>query len=366
MSATGAILVDGAIGETRQALVRPDKAGAGRVIALDVLRASDEGRRARWGETYAGRVRTVDRLRRGAFVDLGLKDDVGFLPLDAGGFARGADGGRVALKEGEPIAVAVTREAARAKGPALRLLQGAPPRAPARLARPEGDEEFARVKPASADVRARIDAAIEDALARRAPIPGGGTLTIEPTAALVAIDVDAGAREGVNDPERFALDLNIAAAQEAAQQVRLRGLGGIIAIDFVSLRRKSDRDALESAVKEAFADDPWGAQFGRLSRFGVYELARPQLRAPLHERLCDGDGRLSLETVALAALRAIEREANAAAGRRIIAALAPDIIAWLEAADLPWREALAGRIGPRFAIEAQPGAPRDRIDVRAV
>jgi hypothetical protein len=91
--------------------------------------------------------------------------------------------------------------------------------------------------------------------------------------ALVAIDVDAGGRAGSGDPERFALDLNVAAAHEAARQIRLRGLGGVIAIDFVSLRSKGHNKQLEEAVRAAFAGDPWSVQFGALSRFwSPYDL----------------------------------------------------------------------------------------------
>ncbi|MBK6703855.1 MAG: ribonuclease E/G [Caulobacteraceae bacterium] len=162
------------------------------------------------------------------------------------------------------------------------------------MGRHEVDEELVLARPApDPQIRAKLDAAIEDALARTTPIPGGGMLTIDAVTALVAIDVDAGARQGSGDPERFALDLNIAAAQEAARQIRLRNLGGIIAIDFVSLKAKSHLKALEDAVRAAFSDDPWSVQFGGLSKFGVFELVRSQLRTPLHEQLRDPDGRLS-------------------------------------------------------------------------
>src|SRR6185436_21011282 len=107
-------------------------------------------------------------------------------------------------------------------------------------------------KPASSEMRERLDALVEESLSLTAPIPGGGALTIEPTAALVAIDVDAGGRQGSGDPERFALDLNIAAAGEAARQIRLRNLAGLIAIDFVSMRAKSHAKQLEEAVRAAF------------------------------------------------------------------------------------------------------------------
>jgi len=352
---------DSSVGETRQALVRD-----GRVIALRIARASEAGRRARWGEVYSARVTQVDRRRRGAFLDLGLKEQQGFLPLEQDGKARRGKHERTHLKEGAGVVVAITREAARGKSPVVELIEAAfDGGAPHRLAVHESDEDLARAKPADSSTRFKLDAAIEDALARTAPIPGGGLLTIDPTAALVAIDVDAGGRAGANDAERFALDLNIAAAQEIARQVRVRGLGGIIAIDFVSMRAKPHRAKLELALKAAFAGDPWAVQFGMLSRFGVFELSRAQMYAPLHEVQRDSEGRLSVETLALMALRAIEREARAVTGRQIACTVAPEVKAWLDAAEFGWRAELSNRIGMRWTLDAAPG-PRDRIDARAL
>lgn len=353
--------IDAAIGETREALVRD-----GKPIALRVARASDEGRRARWGELYCARVRELDKRRRGAFLDLGLRDQQGFLPLGDDGRARMRKE-RVNLREGQGIVVSVTREAARGKNPVVDLTEvghdGDPPH---RIAQHDVDEELVLAKPApDPQIRAKLDAAIEDALARATPIPGGGMLTIDAVTALTAIDVDAGARQGSGDPERFALDLNIAAAHEAARQIRLRNLGGIIAIDFVSMRAKSHLKALEDAVRAAFAGDPWSVQFGGLSRFGVYELARAQLRTPLHEQLRDQDARLSVETVALMALRAIEREGRSQAGRQIACTVSHEVKAWLDAAEIDWRGQLSNRIGMRWSIDAAPG-PRDKIDARAL
>jgi ribonuclease E len=352
--------IDAAIGETREALVRD-----GRPIALRVARASDEGRRARWGELYCARVREVDRRRRGVFLDLGLRDQHGFLPLGDDGRVR-LRRERVALREGQGVIVNVTREAAREKSPVVELSEtGHDGESPHRIAQHEADEDLLLARSADPVVRGKLDAAIEDALARTAPISGGGALTIEPTAALVAIDVDSGARVGTGDPERFALELNIAAAHEAARQIRLRNLGGLIAIDFVSMRAKSHGKQLEDAVRQAFASDPWSVQFGGLSRFGVFDLARAQLRAPLHEQLRDPDGRLSVETVALMALRAVEREGRAQTGRQIACTVAPEVKAWLDAAEIDWRAQLSNSLGMRWTLDAAPG-PRDRIDARAL
>lgn len=353
--------IDAAIGETREALVRD-----GRVLALRVMRASDDGARARWGEVYCARVREVDQRRRGAFLDLGLRVEQGFLPLGDDGRVRRGGKERVALCEGQGVVVAVVREAARGKNPVVELQEtghdGEPPH---RIARHEADEEMVLARPGDAQMRSRLDALVEDALARAAPIPGGGLLSIEPTAALTAIDVDSGARQGSGDPDRFALDLNIAAAQEAARQIRLRNLGGVIAIDFVNMRAKHHRKALEDAVRAAFAADPWTVQLGGLSQFGVFELARAQLRRPLHEQMRDDDGRLSAETIALMALRAIEREARSNTGRQIACTVAPEVKAWLDQAEINWREGLSGGIGMRWRLDSAPG-PRDKIDARAL
>ncbi len=357
--------IDASIGETREVLLRE-----GRPIALRIARESDAGVRARWGELYVGRVREIDRRRRGVFIDLGLRDEFGFLPLGDDGRVRRGAKERVALTEGMGVVVHVTREGARGKSPVVELREaGHDGEAPHRIARHDVDEELVLAKSADAQVRAKVDAVVEDALARIAPLPGGGVLSIEPTSALVAIDVDAGARQGSGDPERFALDLNIAAAQEAARQIRLRNLGGLIAIDFVSMRAKAHAKQLEDAVKAAFAGDPWSVQFGGLSRFGVFDLARSQLRRPLHEQVRDLDGRFSVETVALMALRAIEREARAQTGRQIACTIAPSVKAWLDSAEIDWRAQLSNRIGMRWTIDAAPQDafwPRDRIDARAL
>jgi len=352
--------VDAAIGETREALVR-----AGKPIALRIARASDAGRRARWGELYCARVKEVDLRRRGAFLDLGLREQQGFLPLGEDGRAR-LRRERIALREGQGVIAAVTRESARGKSPVLELQEvGHDGEAPHKIAQHESDDELLLARPADAALRAKLDGLIEDVLARTAPAPGGGLLSIEPTAALVAIDVDAGGRAGSGDPARFALELNLAAAQEAARQVRLRNLGGIVMIDFLSMRAKSHVKLLEEGVRAAFAEDPWSVQFGGLSRFGVFDLTRAQLRMPIHEVLRDADGRLSAETVALMALRAIEREGRAQGGRQIACTVAPEVKAWLDAAEIDWRAELSGRIGMRWTIDAQPG-PRDKIDARAL
>ena len=349
---------DAAIGETRQALVRD-----GRPIMLHVSRWSDTGRRAQWGEAYVARVRAVDARRRGAFLDMGLGDAFGFARTDAQGRVR-TRGGPVALVEGQAVIAHVSREGARGKGPVVELVALAAQAAVlGRTQRHHSSEDADAAGPADEVTREMLDALVEDSLGAIAAIPGGGVLTIEPTAALVAIDVDSASRRGPSDPERFACELNLAAAEEAARQLRLRGLGGIVAIDFVSMRDRGNQAAVASAVKAAVADDPWGVTVAPMSRFGVVELSRGQLRAPLAEVLCDAGGRPTAETVALCALRGIEREVRRAKGRVAVAWVSDEVCDWLESGAISWRSALEARIGARWEVRRKSGARRDQWDV---
>lgn len=354
-------LIDESIGERRQIMIAPD----GRALSLRLHRWSWEGRKARWGETYAGRVRTLDKPRRGAHLDLGLKDEMGFLPLNQSGGVRLGDNA-VTLQEGALVFVEVRREAARGKQPVLRLLSATAPEglsAPGRV--DTRDKPFDLAARSDAGAREAVEAALEGLTSRQAPIPGGGMLSIEPTSAMVVIDVDAEGRKGSGDPERFARELNVAAALEIVRQIRLRALGGLIAVDFVSMRHEESRKAVGAAFKIALNTLPWQVQIAPMSRFGVIECAVEQLLTPLHEILLGPDGRISAETAALDLLRAIEREASAYGGRRIMARAPLAALDWLNPGLPQWRDALQSRIGPRFEVQAA-DLPLGKFDVHAL
>ena len=355
---SGVYLTDGAIGETRRVLFED-----GRAVRIDIARWSDEGRRARWGAIYCGRVRAFDAAGRGAFLDLGLKDEQGFLPFDSHGYMRIAPNQHRPVTEGEALIVRVTREGAREKNPVVAFIEDGPPGAPAeRITSLERDQDLPAIAPETPERREQIDAAIDEALARTIPLRGGGHLTIERTAAFTAIDVDAGARKGGGDPDLFARDLNIEAAREAMRQLILRSLGGVAAIDFVSLRAAEYRKAVEGALKEAAKRDHWTPIVAPMSRFGIVELSRAQLTRPIEDILLDADGLKTAETLALEGLRAIEREHGSARGRKVVARLPPAAAAWLDQNLIPWRAALEARIGVLWDIEAGGAA----IDVRVV
>jgi ribonuclease G len=163
-----------------------------------------------------------------------------------------------------------------------------------------------------------IEAEIEAALGPHVPLPDGGALTIETTHALTAIDVDSGGRAG-GDRDRVALETNLAAAAEAARQLRLRNIAGLIVIDFVNMRRREHRPRVLQALRDALARDPVAAEAGGFTRFGLVELVRrrerPSLAEIMTEPTSDGGRALSAETVALMALRALLAAARQHRGR---------------------------------------------------
>ena len=143
----------------------------------------------------------------------------------------------------------------------------------------------------------------------------GGYIVINPTEALVAIDVNSGRSTQERNIEETALKTNLEAAEEIARQLRLRDLAGLIVIDFIDMEEYRNRGAVERKLKEAMRYDRARIQLGRISPFGLLELSRQRLRPSLVEAstqpcpYCDGSGHIrSIESTALHVLRAIEEE----------------------------------------------------------
>lgn len=142
---------------------------------------------------------------------------------------------------------------------------------------------------------------VEDALDPRVPLASGGSLVIEPAAALTVIDVNAESAGGAQSElqgERVFLRANLAAAQEIARQVRLRNVGGIVIVDFIDLKDATARLQVVERLRTAVADDPADVWVGGMSRLGLVELTRkrrgPTLQDILTKRCsgCDGSGRI--------------------------------------------------------------------------
>jgi Ribonuclease G/E len=200
------------------------------------------------------------------------------------------------------------------------------------------------------------DEAEAEALEILHPLPGGGTLSIEPTRALTALDVDLGARKG-GDAKRVTRQANLAALGAAARLLRLKGLGGIVVIDLAG--RGHDGHALLAAARAAFAPDNPGVAIGPVGRFGTMEISLPRRSRPLVERLCREDGAPSDRTIGQRLIRRLQAEASAQPGARLIATCAPAIA---EAAGGQAAQ-LAALIGARFQISVDPTLSREQVEV---
>ena len=146
-------------------------------------------------------------------------------------------------------------------------------------------------------------------------LPSGGYIVINPTEALVAIDVNSGRSTKERNIEETALKTNLEAADEIARSLRLRDLAGLVVVDFIDMEISRNQTAVERRIKEAMKHDRARIQIGRISPFGLLEMSRQRLRPSFTEtstepcHFCHGTGvRRSLESTVLHVLRVIEEE----------------------------------------------------------
>jgi len=162
------------------------------------------------------------------------------------------------------------------------------------------------------------------------------------------------------------MDLNKTAAREAARQIRLRGIGGVVAIDFLPLKKKADQGTFVAALNAAFKNDPAKVDIAPPSRFAIVELARQRIARPLHEIVFERPGIATVETRALAALRALEREARTDRGARIEIAAGREVHAWLECDTIGWRKAARHRFGDRVGLAPEGRFSPRQYDIRVL
>ncbi len=164
--------------------------------------------------------------------------------------------------------------------------------------------------------RFQIESQIETAFQREVKLPSGGSIVIDPTEALVSIDINSARATKGGDIEETALQTNLEAAEEIARQLRLRDIGGLIVIDFIDMTPAKNQRAVEERVREALEADRARVQVGRISRFGLLEMSRQRQGESLGETSgivcprCNGQGIIrDVESLSLAILRLIEEEA---------------------------------------------------------
>lgn len=163
--------------------------------------------------------------------------------------------------------------------------------------------------------RYQIESQIETAFQREVKLPSGGSIVIDPTEALVSIDINSSRATKGADIEETALQTNLEAADEIARQLRLRDIGGLIVVDFIDMGPARNQREVENRMREALEADRARVQVGRISRFGLMELSRQRLRPSLGETSsivcprCNGQGHIrDVKSLALSILRLVEEE----------------------------------------------------------
>jgi ribonuclease E len=184
--------------------------------------------------------------------------------------------------------------------------------------------------------RFQIENQIESAHSHKVNLPSGGSIVIDPTEALVSIDINSARATRGTDIEATALNTNLEAADEIARQLRLRDLGGLIVIDFIDMESQKNQRAVEDRVRDAVKQDRARIQIGRISRFGLLELSRQRLRPSIGEAAhitcprCSGMGTIrGVESLALALLRLIGEEARKDRTVKVIAQLPVEVATYL-------------------------------------
>lgn len=184
--------------------------------------------------------------------------------------------------------------------------------------------------------RFQIETQIETAFQREVRLPSGGSIVIDPTEALVSIDINSARATKGGDIEETALQTNLEAADEIARQLRLRDIGGLVVIDFIDMTPARNQKEVENRMKNALEADRARVQIGRISRFGLLEMSRQRLRPSLGETSgivcprCNGQGFIrDVESLALSVLRLIEEECSKERTSQIRAVLPVSVATFL-------------------------------------
>lgn len=205
--------------------------------------------------------------------------------------------------------------------------------------------------------RFQIENQIESAHSHKVHLPSGGSIVIDPTEALVSIDINSARATRGSDIETTALNTNLEGADEIARQLRLRDLGGLIVIDFIDMESQKNQRAVEDRLRDAVKQDRARIQIGRISRFGLLELSRQRLRPSIGESTsiacprCSGMGTIrSVDSLALALLRLIGEEARKDRTVRVIAQLPVEVATYLMNEKRDWLNGIETKSGAQVVL----------------
>ena len=206
--------------------------------------------------------------------------------------------------------------------------------------------------------RYQVESQIETAFQREVTLPSGGSIVIDQTEALVAIDINSKKSTKGSDIEETALNTNLEAALEISKQLRLRDMGGLIVIDFIDMLSLKNKRAIEDKLWSSLSIDRAKVQVGRISRFGLMEMSRQRLRPSLQERWTQDVASLST-----AVLRLIEEEAGKKKSGEVRAVVSPDMSIFLLNERRPRVNEIEERTGVRIVVVSDPTRSDNRFEV---
>lgn len=173
--------------------------------------------------------------------------------------------------------------------------------------------------------RYQVESQIETAFRHEVRLPSGGVLVIDPTEALISIDVNSARANKGSDIEETAFKTNLEAAEEVARQLRLRDLGGLVVIDFIDMGPSRHQRDVENRLRDSLKMDRARVQLGRISRFGLLEMSRQRLRPSLgdsHSAVCprcSGLGHVrGVESLGLSILRLLEEASKDSTAQLVV------------------------------------------------
>jgi len=201
-----------------------------------------------------------------------------------------------------------------------------------------------------------IETEIRDLFKRRCDLPSGGYLIIEPTEALVSIDVNSGRYTGKKDPEKTILRTNLEAAREVARQIRLRDIGGIIVCDFIDMESRQSRERVLQELRTHLGRDRARTKAFQVSELGLVEMTRQRVRQSHLQSMteacptCQGTGRVfTAETVVRRVERSVKRMGAEGRTDPLVIKLHPDVAMYVLEEEHDFLKKLEGAVG--FGLE---------------
>lgn len=213
-----------------------------------------------------------------------------------------------------------------------------------------------------------IEAEIKGLFKPRVDLPSGGSLVIQPTEALVSIDVNTGRYTGKKDPEKTILKTNLDAAREIARQLRLRDLGGIIVCDFIDMESRGNRDRVLQELRTHLGRDRARTKALAVSDLGLVEMTRQRVRGSLWSTMttechqCHGTGRVfTPEVVSRRIERSLKRVANEQRERQIRVRLHPEVALYLKEEEPKLVAGLTRLLGVEIELRDDPTVHQDEF-----